>query len=491
MTLDHQAYRIIDNMPDHIKWEWSELIVKVFFNSFSKFLPAGDAIDLGANFGIHSWNLGKIVKKTNNTLISVEPDQRCYVFLDQVFAKGNFNNVLIKNPISDESRTIRFYIDPDTQLNRISDDVLNTDSIEVQTITLDEIAKTYSPKYIKIDVEGQDINAIKGGQTTIKNHRPIISTEWSPSYSLEDRIWYYEFFKNLDYTIIDFLGNEYDRDHWLHDWIPYWNRFLIPNEYKDFIKEFKTQSNYMFQHQGIDILVKSDPVLCAYPWNAATIRPNGDVLPCCRYNSSDTPNIVIDSGDPRNSEHWIELRKNMLEGKTIDGCKSCYKDEAAGLISMREDSLNNFIPIKNETVPLTRLEVSFSNLCNLACAHCSSYYSTKWWTEDVINGRAEKIGIIENEFNVNYWDLSKLTDLKIIGGEPMMEQKKFIALLKKLDLPNINIQICTNGTLLPDDELKILLESCKNVYLCVSLDGLGTTNAVSYTHLTLPTKRIV
>jgi sulfatase maturation enzyme AslB (radical SAM superfamily) len=57
-----------------------------------------------------------------------------------------------------------------------------------------------------------------------------------------------------------------------------------------------------------------------------------------------------------------------------------------------------------------------------------------------------------------------------------MEQDQFISLLKKIDLSKITLQICTNGTMLPKDELKELIEQCKNVYLQVSLDGLGTTN---------------
>jgi FkbM family methyltransferase len=256
MKLNQQEYNIISNMPDRIKWEWSELIVKVFFNSFSKFMPAGDAFDLGANLGTHSWNLGLIVKKTNNTLVLVEPDERCYVFLNQIVSKGNFKNILIKNPISDESKSVTFCINTNSQLNRIGDSNLTKNSITVDTVTLDEIAKGYAPKYIKIDIEDQDINAIKGGQFTIETYRPIISTEWNSLYPLEDKIWYYDFFKKLEYTMINFLGNEYDRDYWVGDQSPYWNRFLIPNEYKELIKEFKIQANYMFQHQGIEGLIK-------------------------------------------------------------------------------------------------------------------------------------------------------------------------------------------------------------------------------------------
>ena len=216
--------------------------------------------------------------------------------------------------------------------------------------------------------------------------------------------------------------------------------------------------------------------ICAYPWRAAAIRPNGATIPCCRYPNLTDSDIFVDSPDPRNSEHWQQLREDMLAGKSIDGCKSCYQDEANGLESMRQFSLKEFIPINNQVQPLEKLEVALSNLCNLACAHCSSYFSTKWYSEDVRAGRIKKTGVIENNFSFDHWDLSKLTELKIIGGEPFMEQKRFISLLKNLNLSNISLQICTNGTMLPNNELKLLIESCKNVYLCVSLDGLGTTN---------------
>ena len=216
--------------------------------------------------------------------------------------------------------------------------------------------------------------------------------------------------------------------------------------------------------------------LCAYPWDAAAIRPNGIVIPCCRYPPIDDTNSMVDSTDPRNSSHWNTIRQSMLDGKPVDGCSSCYQDEATGIDSMRTSSLKKFIPISQTPSQLTRLEVSFNNLCNLACAHCSSFFSSKWYTEDVKFGRQTKSGYIENSFNVNDWDLSKLTDLKIIGGEPFMEQKQFVSLMNSIDLSKVELQICTNGTILPGAELKSLIEKCKKVYLCISLDGIGSVN---------------
>lgn len=209
--------------------------------------------------------------------------------------------------------------------------------------------------------------------------------------------------------------------------------------------------------------------ICAYPWNGLAINPNGRILPCCRYHVDD---YVADS---RESEHWVELRSRMLKGEESPGCKKCYRDEASGINSMRKQSLN-FVPKNNIPTPLDKLEIAFNNLCNLACVHCSSAYSSTWYSEDYKKGKIGKIGIIENSFPVTEMDLSKLTELKIIGGEPMMQQDKFIELLNKVNLSKLTVWIYTNGTHLPNERLMAQLKQCKLVKLSVSLDGIDSVN---------------
>jgi MoaA/NifB/PqqE/SkfB family radical SAM enzyme len=216
--------------------------------------------------------------------------------------------------------------------------------------------------------------------------------------------------------------------------------------------------------------------ICAYPWRAAAIRPNGLVIPCCRYPHINDEDSYVNSPNVRKSDSWVTLRQNMLEGKPNEGCTSCYQDEDNGLTSMRLYSLKQYQPTENTIIPVEQFEVSFSNLCNLACVHCSSFFSTKWYSEDVRMNRSEKIGIVKNDFNYEKWDLSKVRDLKIIGGEPFMEQEKFVSFMKQLKLENISVQICTNGTILPNQEMLDLLVKCKRVYIAVSLDGLNGTN---------------
>jgi sulfatase maturation enzyme AslB (radical SAM superfamily) len=166
----------------------------------------------------------------------------------------------------------------------------------------------------------------------------------------------------------------------------------------------------------------------------------------------------------------------MLAGNKIDNCKTCYRDEASGVESLRQQSLKFYQPTDIEPQPLKQLEVSFDNLCNLACVMCSEEFSTKWQTEKFTHRNLVAKGITAHGFDYTSWDLTKVTHLKIIGGEPMMSQEKFIKLLRQFDLTHLEVAVTTNGTILPNTDLKTLLERCKSVSYKVSLDGVGDVN---------------
>lgn len=239
--------------------------------------------------------------------------------------------------------------------------------------------------------------------------------------------------------------------------------------------------------------------MCLYPWNSVAIRPSGMTIPCCRYNIANTTDFLKESNinlDFRNSSTWVKTRQSMLSGKKIKSCFRCYKDEDNGFESMRTLSLKDYtnhddlanldiktlpsinFPKDDNILPLTFLEIAFSNLCNLACVSCNRSYSSTWAAEDHKNKRlliGEK-ALIEHDSDLSNIDLTNLLILKIIGGEPFMDQKKFITLLNRLDLKNLKIIISTNGTVLPNDELKFLIDQCKYVILTVSLDGIDSVN---------------
>jgi radical SAM protein with 4Fe4S-binding SPASM domain len=218
--------------------------------------------------------------------------------------------------------------------------------------------------------------------------------------------------------------------------------------------------------------------VCPFAWDSAAIRPNGEVIPCCLFknylNRNNNWGIINSNLDFRNNDLWRNLRRRMLSGEQISECRDCYAIEDQGHASMRTANLDR-LPntLTEECLALTYLEMSFSNLCNLACVSCSVYCSSKWGTEDYKKNPQIKISSLV-EHNVEITDLSKLTTLKIIGGEPLMEQARFIELLKKLNLNQLTLMISTNGTVLPSEELKSLLDQCQRVVIDVSIDGIGS-----------------
>jgi radical SAM protein with 4Fe4S-binding SPASM domain len=200
--------------------------------------------------------------------------------------------------------------------------------------------------------------------------------------------------------------------------------------------------------------------ICPFAWDSAAVRPNGEVIPCCLFknyiNHNNNWGTITEDLDFRNNDLWKNLRKRMLEGERIPECRDCYAIEDQGHQSMRIANIDRLPKnLTEDCLDLTYLEMSFSNLCNLACVSCSVYCSSRWGTEDYKKNPNLKISSLV-EHNVNLTNLSTVTTLKIIGGEPLMEQKRFIELLKKLNLPKLTLMMSTNGTVIPSEELKLL-----------------------------------
>jgi FkbM family methyltransferase len=254
MSINYKSHLSYTDFPDYFICQWSELVVQTFLSTFAKNMPpGGDAIDLGANVGSHTWTLGTIVRRTNNTVLSVEPDENNVKILEQYVKDTNwFNMKIIMNPVSNVKKNVHFLYAENCQLNKITnEDQPNT--VYMESITLDEISQGYCPKFIKIDVEGQEINAIIGGQETVLKHRPIIATEFGASeYSQNDINWYYHFFKSNNYLFLDLFGDEFSEIDFVQNHQRYWNRFLIPVEYAHIVPIFKNNLKVIYSLYNLE-----------------------------------------------------------------------------------------------------------------------------------------------------------------------------------------------------------------------------------------------
>jgi hypothetical protein len=107
---------------------------------------------------------------------------------------------------------------------------------------------------------------------------------------------------------------------------------------------------------------------------------------------------------------------------------------------------------------------------------CGYELSTNWYSDAKKLGAVIPKGLIEHKNNFDDIDFSKLTYIKMIGGEPLMEQDKFIDVLKRCKLDTMNILVTTNTTVRPNEELLSLLNQCKKVRWNLSIDAFGPMN---------------
>jgi sulfatase maturation enzyme AslB (radical SAM superfamily) len=208
---------------------------------------------------------------------------------------------------------------------------------------------------------------------------------------------------------------------------------------------------------------------------SASLQADNTVLPCGQFMKSVHFQKIIPVHEVRHGEFMTDMRRKMLNGEHVDGCQ-CPAEEAAGIRSMRQNALDRY-GFTTET-KLRKLELVFDNVCNIKCRSCGTPNSHLWHAdEEAIYGRT----LIKDKFTKNTVfedvDFTDLECIEILGGEPMISPGTNSFFTKVTDiLPNLTIQISTNGMLLPNEVMLNALLKCKALELTISIDAYGKYN---------------
>lgn len=121
-------------------------------------------LDLGAYNGD---TVAEFIKNTYGyqSIIAVEPDKRNFRKLSENTL--DFENIVCINSAIADKIGIQLM-----SVNHGRGNSSDGKMAEIQTVTIDDISKNNIPTFIKMDVEGNELKAIKGGVSVIKNAKP-------------------------------------------------------------------------------------------------------------------------------------------------------------------------------------------------------------------------------------------------------------------------------------------------------------------------------
>lgn len=233
---------------------------------------------------------------------------------------------------------------------------------------------------------------------------------------------------------------------------------------------------------------------CIYPWTTVRIDNLGLMHPCCIYESSSQQSINETSLKTNYlSRPFVKIRDNFRNNLKTKECNACWRDETAGIKSMRMNSKFKFKDIyykidyhDDDFNNLKILDMCLGNKCNLECKICSETSSSKIADTSLKNNTIsiEKYNDIKKltrwaESDLFYNQLlevaNNLIHLDIYGGEPFMN-KAHLSLLKKLiELgysKNISLEYNSNGTLYSDNFFTVW-EKFKSVKISFSIDDIN------------------
>ena len=239
------------------------------------------------------------------------------------------------------------------------------------------------------------------------------------------------------------------------------------------------------------------PGFCLAKWTQATIHLGVGLTHSCHHTKVhhiDPEKIKTDPSALHNTDEKIDHRNAMKSGHRLPDCNYCWtvEDANAGVSdritkssapwsTVDYDNIVNNTWQNNVNHPRS-LEVSFSNVCNFACAYCGPTFSSKWWEEIKQQGPYKVSKISYNNLSVEqipnkdhnpyieaFWKwfpdiVDNLLEFRITGGEPLLSKHTFLVLdmIAKGQYKSLDLGINTNGN--PTEGLWTkFIKHCKDI----------------------------
>jgi len=199
-------------------------------------------------------------------------------------------------------------------------------------------------------------------------------------------------------------------------------------------------------------LLSTSETFCMLPWMHLHAFPDGRAYPCC-FSQDKYPVGDLNSQSLRevwNGEKMKELRNRMLKHEPSKECIKCYDQEKSGFFSLRMSSNKHFghnIGLIDSTnsdgtadFVMKYWDIRFSNLCNMACRSCGTWFSSNWYEDHkkVTGSPPPHAKIMRVGRHINdLWEqmlesFEHTEQFYFAGGEPIIMEEHY-RILKELD----------------------------------------------------------
>ena len=158
-------------------------------------------LDCGANYGFYSLYMASLSK--DNKIFSYEASPGTIEDFKNNIKLNNFNNIYCKNLAISDVFGIDVILSESSinwESSIVRDNFKNKKNVTIKTTTIDsELMNEDLKDYIlaiKLDIEGNEFNALEGGNQNIDKNDPLIIIELS-EYNFNNKYFNFNFFKNF------------------------------------------------------------------------------------------------------------------------------------------------------------------------------------------------------------------------------------------------------------------------------------------------------
>lgn len=249
---------------------------------------------------------------------------------------------------------------------------------------------------------------------------------------------------------------------------------------------------------------------CVLPFMHVAVSPTGSFRVCCNSNPKNNKIWKTEKKEYKffrddinevwNSEDYLRIRKQFMDGERPETCQRCFREEDAGIRSPRigynEKWYQDDVQVAEE-IPLDirYVDIRLGNLCNLKCRMCNPWSSSMWvkdWNQVVDTAELAPNEPLSDEdlewmgqlgewpdrkkTGVNFVEIAHtIEEIYLTGGEPTLALSQYALFDYCIEndlASNIRLKYNTNLTNVPDKMLEYW-KHFKRVQLNCSIDAVG------------------